>query len=105
MLVLSERVSRTRPGRISGYVDMLKTRQDCWPDEDSLSERYLYVDVDGDGKGYGEARIVIMEEGVFADDAKIVFKTKAELEEWVRILRMAWDIKAKQDEKGWRKRD
>lgn len=78
---------------------MLKTRQDCWPDDDNPSERYLYV-----SDGETETRIEIMEEGVTADDADITFKTKAELVEWIRVLRLAWHIKTEQDKKGWRKR-
>ena len=58
-----------------------------------------------DSTGSSETRIEIMKNGVYADDADIIFETKEELDEWVRVLRMAWDIKVKQDIKGWRKRD
>lgn len=82
---------------------MLNVRQNCWPDDDNPSERYLYVS--GDSIRFDETRIEIMEEGVYADDADIIFETKEELEQWVRVLREAWRIKAKQDKKGWRKRE
>ena len=81
---------------------MLKIRQDFWPDDDNPSERYLWVS--GDCIKYGEARIEIFAEGVFADDTEIIFRSKAQLDEWVRVLSLAWDIKTKQDKKGWRKR-
>lgn len=80
---------------------MLKTRQDCWPDEDNPSERYLYVS----SQGHIDTRIEIMEEGVYADDTDIIFGTAEELKQWVRILRQAWRIKTRQDKKGWRKRE
>ncbi len=82
---------------------MLKIRQDCWPDEDNPSERYLYVS--GDSLRFGDTRIEIFEDEVTADDTDITFSSKAELEEWIRVLRKAWRIKAKQDVKGWRKRE
>ena len=95
-----ERMSRRPPGS-NGECVMLSVRQDCWPDNDNPSERYLYVN----GPGSVDTRIEIMEDNVFADDADIVFGTKAELDEWVRVLRMAWTIKEEQDKKGWRERE
>ncbi len=66
--------------------NMLETRQDCWPDDDNPSERYLYVTADG--KGYvTETRIEIMEEGVYADDVDIIIRTEEEFDRWVQVHR------------------
>ena len=64
---------------------MLTTREDCWPDDKNPMELYLYVS-DGDR----ETRIEIMKEAVYADDTDIILRTKADLLEWIRVLRKAF---------------
>jgi len=80
---------------------MLKTREDCWPDDDNPSERYLYVDT-GDGC---ETRIEIFEDRVTADDCDLIFSTGEGLVDWIGVLKQAWRIKTEQDKKGWRPRE
>ena len=79
---------------------MLKTKEDCWPDDDNPSERYLYVT----GPNCFKTRIVILEDNVYADDTEIMFSTGEELVDWIEVLKKAWRIKAEQDKKGWRAR-
>lgn len=80
----------------------LKHRQDGWPDDKDPCELYLYIDP---GTGLGEERIVISSSGVDADSLDMSFNTTAELEEWIAILRLAWQMKMEQDAKEWRPRE
>ncbi len=80
---------------------MLTTREDGWPDDEYPSERYLYVN----GDGFVNARIVILEDEVILNEDDVKFRSKEELEAWIKALRKAWKMKEEQDAKGWRPRD
>lgn len=86
---------------------MIKYYEDCWrsTDDENPTERYLYVT--GVNTRFGcdnKTRIVISFKGVFADDTEIFYNTAQQLDEWVEVLKKAWEIKMAQDLKGWGKK-
>jgi len=74
------------------------TEKDGWPDDKFPSELYLRV-----YRGKEIARLVILKEGVYID-VDICLKTSDEIVQWAGIIKIAWQMKIKQDRKGWRER-
>ncbi len=79
----------------------LTYKTDQWPDDGLPEELYMYV---SRGKAHA-GRLVIHDYRVDFSDLDMCPESKDELAEWIEILLAAWQLKEKQDKKGWSSRD
>lgn len=74
---------------------------DHWPSSGLPEEVYLYV---SRGKAH-VGRIVIHDYRIDFTDLLMQPESKDELNQWIEMLKKAWEIKEKQGKKGWGKRE
>lgn len=78
--------------------DKLTYKTDKWPDSGLPTEVYLYV---SRGKAHA-GRIVISADRVDFTGLNMQPESKDELNHWIEVMLKTWQVKEKQDKRGWK---